>query len=116
MATYFVASRPAPKAVLSTQGCDGTHEAGPCSLSKLVDGSRDARANVGKTSFPREGADGSSFTLHGAHVVTQPDDSSCLFHALCWSLAEGSASPEAAEDLRRDLTAFIEHNPDREIG
>lgn len=47
----------------------------------------------------------------GAHEVKQPADGSCLFHALCFGLNDGTN----ASKLRREICRYIVEHPDMEI-
>lgn len=58
-----------------------------------------------------DSSSGPAEVLHDVHVARQPGDGNCLFHSLSYGLRDGSTAAE----LRKQIVAFIEANPDLEI-
>lgn len=96
--------------------CDGPHLTERCPFFKKErEDHKDAWANYGQEKAVKMGSDGGDFVMPAAHIVRQPGDGSCLFHSLSFGLAGGRSDPGAAEDLRRELAAFIAEHPKLEI-
>jgi len=100
-------SAPAPAAAIKCDKCDGPHPTDSCPWFKKArerhpDAARAAnKKSLGDASGPVE-------VIHGARVVRQPADGSCLFHSLSHGLRDGST----ALSLRKQISAFIESNPE----
>lgn len=109
-------SAPKKKAGVKCDKCDGPHPTDECPFFKKArEDHKDAWANYGQDTAKKMGSDGGDFTLRGARVVRQPGDGSCLFHSLSFGLSQGQPNPRDAEQLRRELAAYIERNPQQEI-
>jgi len=94
--------------------CDGPHSTDTCPFfAKGREEHKDAWVNYGNANHLELGSDGGDFVLRHAHVVQQPGDGSCLFHALSYGL--GVCHPGAATELRRELVAFLEANPNLKV-
>eukprot|EP00450_Noctiluca_scintillans_P010086 CAMPEP_0194496312 /NCGR_PEP_ID=MMETSP0253-20130528/13629_1 /TAXON_ID=2966 /ORGANISM="Noctiluca scintillans" /LENGTH=441 /DNA_ID=CAMNT_0039337695 /DNA_START=125 /DNA_END=1450 /DNA_ORIENTATION=- len=98
----------------SCDKCDGPHSTDTCPFfAKGREEHKDAWVNYGNANHLELGSDGGDFVLRHAHVVQQPGDGSCLFHALSHGL--GVCHPGAATELRQELVAFLEANPNLKV-
>jgi hypothetical protein len=102
-------SAPAPAAVCDK--CDGPHDTDLCpAYRRPRESHTDAWVNKGHRTPKDMGGGGGDFVLRHAHIIPQPGDGSCLFHALGHGLGHTTARA-----LRRDIAAFIERHPDLSI-
>lgn len=105
------AATPAAKK-LCCDKCDGPHETENCPhFKKARDKHPDAWTGYGKTTRVSESEGDGAPVVRNARVIQQPGDGSCLFHSLCYGLADSSS----ASELRRDICRYIRRNPDMTI-
>mmetsp|Transcript_4373 Transcript_4373/g.10579 ORF Transcript_4373/g.10579 Transcript_4373/m.10579 type:complete len:470 (+) Transcript_4373:44-1453(+) len=99
--------------------CDGPHPTDSCPhFKKTRENHKDAWVNYGRKHPLSMGKGGGKVIVRNAYTVRQPGDGSCLFHSLCFGLNGGrqaNGSGLRAEQLRRQLMAFIEQNPTLQI-
>jgi hypothetical protein len=95
--------------------CDGKHPTAKCPhFKKARSKHTDAWSSYGRSkSAPPANAKSESIIikLSDATVVPQPGDGSCLFHSLCYGLKDGSS----AQQLRKDIAAYIAKHPTLKI-
>lgn len=91
--------------------CDGPHETDACPhFKKVREKHKDAWSMLGKKGASDESAE--PVIIPAARVIRQPGDGSCLYHSLSYGLPGTSQ----ASALRKEICAYMEANPEIEIG